>query len=222
MTIYVGYQPAGPCTPGPQPGAQALMAWWLSTFGPRGGINSGILNCRVIAGSSVRSLHGEGRAADLGVRPFNSDYGHDVASLLHANSAEIGIQCIIWSELIWSGAHPHDGFRRYGGSNRHVDHLHVELSWPAARLLTQARIIEILGGTAAPRRILKLTSPRMRGEDVRSVQRVLAAHFPSLNLDVDGIFGPGTAAAVRRFQAAASIGVDGEVGPITLHALGLD
>jgi len=221
VAIYVGYQAAGPCTPGPQPGAKALMAWWLGTYGGQGAVNTGIYNCRVIAGSSIRSLHGEGRAADLGVRPFDAGYGHDVASLLHANSAEVGIQCIIWSRHIWSGSRPFDGFRPYGGSSPHVDHLHVELSWPAARLLTQARIVELLGGTAPPR-VLKLTSPRMRGEDVRSVQRALAAHFPSLNLELDGVFGPDTEAAVRQFQAAAGIGVDGQVGPVTRRALGLD
>jgi Putative peptidoglycan binding domain len=220
VSIQIGYQPAGPCTQGPQPGAIALMAWWLTGFADRGAVNSGIFNCRVIAGSTVRSLHGEGRAADLGVRPNGADYGHDVASLLLANSAEIGIQCIIWSRRIWSGARPFEGFRAYGGTNPHVDHLHVELTWPAARLLTQARIVEILGGVA-PQRVLRLASPRMRGEDVRSVQRALAAHFPSLNLDLDGVFGPRTEAAVRQFQASAGIGVDGEVGPITRRALGL-
>jgi Putative peptidoglycan binding domain len=221
MAIHVGYQAAGPCTQGPQPGAQALMAWWLSTFGGRGAVNTGIYNCRVIAGSSVRSLHGEGRAADLGVRPHGADYGHDAASLLHANSAEIGIQCIIWSRRIWSGSRPFDGFRPYGGSSPHVDHLHVELSWPAARTLTQARMAGVLGGTA-PRRVLKLTSPFMRGEDVRSVQRAIAARFPSLGLELDGVFGPKTDAAVRQFQASAGLSVDGQVGPITRRALGLD
>lgn len=220
MSIYVGYQAAGPCTGGPQDGARALMAWWLGTYGNLGAINSGIYNCRPIAGSSIRSLHGEGRAADLGVRPLDAGYGHDAASVLHANSAEIGIQCIIWSRRIWSGARPYDGFRPYGGSNPHTDHLHVELSWPAARLLTQARIVEILGGIA-PVRTLRLTTPRMRGEDVRAVQRALAAYFPSLALDVDGIFGPATDAAVRQFQAAVGLAVDGDVGPLTRQALGL-
>lgn len=220
MAIYVGYQPAGACTGRPQPGAQALMAWWLAGFAAQGAVNSGIYNCRPIAGSSIRSLHGEGRAADLGARPYDAPYGHDVATRLHAFSAELGIQCIIWSRRIWSGSRPYDGFRPYAGSNPHVDHLHVELSWPSARTLTQARIAEILGG-AVPKRLLKLTSPQMRGEDVRAVQRVLAAYFPSLNLELDGIYGPRTAAAVRQFQASKGIGVDGEVGPITRAAMGL-
>ena len=132
MSIYVGYQEAGACTTGPQPGSRALMAWWLARFGGQGAINTGIFNCRVIAGSPVRSLHGEGRAADLGVRPHGAGYGHEAAGLLLANSGELGIQCIIWSRHIWSGARPNEGFRPYSGSNPHIDHLHVELSWPAA------------------------------------------------------------------------------------------
>lgn len=222
MAIHVGYQAAGACTSGPQPGAQALMAWWLSRYGPQGAVNSGIFNCRNIAGSSVRSLHGEGRAADLGVRPLDAPYGHEAASQLLAFSAEIGIQCIIWSRRIWSGSQPFAGFRPYNGSNPHTDHLHVELTWPAARTLTQARIFEVLGtAPPPPRRLLRLTTPFMRGEDVREVQRVLAANFPSLNLDLDGIYGPRTEAAVRRFQASRGIGVDGKVGPITRQAMGL-
>lgn len=221
MVIHVGYQSAGPCTNGPQPGARAVMAWWLAGFGGHGAVNTGIFNCRVVAGSSVRSLHGEGRACDLGVRPHDSGYGHDAASLLHANSAELGIQCIIWSRRIWSGSRPHEGFRPYTGTSPHVDHLHVELSWPAARTLTQARIAEILGGVVR-KRLLKLTSPQMRGEDVRQVQRALAARFPSLGLALDGIFGPGTQAAVKHFQSSAAIAVDGEVGPATRRALGLE
>ena len=58
--------------PDAQPGARALMAWWLARFGGRGAINSGILNCRPVVGGTARSLHSEGRAADLGVRPINA------------------------------------------------------------------------------------------------------------------------------------------------------
>lgn len=221
MAVAVGYQAAAAvCSGGPQPGARALMAWWLGRFGPAGAINSGIYNCRPVVGGTAPSLHGEGRAADLGVRPVGAHYGHDAAALLHANSAELGVQCIIWSRRIWSGSRPHEGFRDYKGSNAHVDHLHVELSWVAARTLTQARIAELLGGSVAPR-VLKLVSPRMRGEDVRAVQIALAARAPSENLAADGVFGPRTDRAVRRFQAAHGLAADGDVGPLTRAALGL-
>ncbi len=221
MSIHVGYQPAAVCTTGPQSGARAVMAWWLANFGGSGAVNSGIYNCRTVAGGATLSLHGEGRAADLGVRPHDAAYGHDVAGLLHAHSHELGIQCVIWSRRIWSGSQPHVGFRPYSGQSAHVDHLHVELTWAAARTLTQARMVEVLGGVAPPPRLLRLTSPQMTGEDVRTVQRAVAARFPSLNLVLDGIFGPQTEIAVKQFQASAAITADGVVGPVTRQALGL-
>ncbi len=57
-----------------------------------------------------------------------------------------------------------------------------------------------------------------RGWDVAAVQFMLRRRGYSPGT-VDGGYGPGTAAAVRRFQAAAGIGVDGSVGHGTLRAL---
>lgn len=57
-----------------------------------------------------------------------------------------------------------------------------------------------------------------RGDDVRRVQRALA----SVGFDpvqIDGIFGPNTDTAVRAFQTALGLGVDGIVGPLTRAAL---
>ena len=57
-----------------------------------------------------------------------------------------------------------------------------------------------------------------QGDDVRQLQDALRANGfdpgPS-----DGIFGPGTDAAVRAFQAAHGLAVDGVVGPQTVGAL---
>ena len=75
MALHVGYQGATGCLPDAQPGARALMAWWLARFGGRGAINSGILNCQPVVGGTARSLHSEGRAADLGVRPITRPTG---------------------------------------------------------------------------------------------------------------------------------------------------
>src|SRR4051794_27695486 len=51
-----------------------------------------------------------------------------------------------------------------------------------------------------------------RGTHVAFVQRVLGVHS-------DGIFGRGTARAVRRFQRGHGLAVDGVVGPGTWSAL---
>ena len=51
------------------------------------------------------------------------------------------------------------------------------------------------------------------GWSVKALQLVLRGWDPALQ--VDGIFGPQTEAAVRNFQAAAHVAVDGIVGPVT-------
>ncbi len=67
----------------------------------------------------------------------------------------------------------------------------------------------------APRvRLLYLTDPRMRGEDVIRVQSRVGA-VP------DGIFGPRTHDAVVAWQMAHHLTADGIVGPRTRAALGL-
>ena len=64
-----------------------------------------------------------------------------------------------------------------------------------------------------------LTRPHMRGEEIRRIQhRLVELGFGPL--DVDGVFGPDTDAAVRRFQAARGLDADGIVGPRTRGALG--
>jgi cell wall-associated NlpC family hydrolase len=52
------------------------------------------------------------------------------------------------------------------------------------------------------------------GAGVASVQR-------ALGIPADGVFGPGTARAVRSYQAAHGLEVDGVVGPVTSGSLGL-
>jgi hypothetical protein len=234
MAFYVGYQAAGPCTGGPTPGALALMSWFLGAHDS--GVNLGIYNCRPIAGSTTTSLHGEGRADDLGVIPHGARWGTVLANRLRTHSGELGIQCIIWNRRIWSGSHPDDGWRRYNGDNPHIDHLHVELSWDAARTLTVADVQRAIGGrkrrggatkpgdTATNTNRLE-RHPYLRlgstGMAVRQLQSWLNRVYPAYSdLGVDGIFGAKTARVVREFQQRSNIKADGLVGPVTWAALG--
>jgi peptidoglycan hydrolase-like protein with peptidoglycan-binding domain len=62
-----------------------------------------------------------------------------------------------------------------------------------------------------------------RGEAVRGVQEEFQfrnlSGDPSQGVQIDGIFGPQIDAAVRGFQQALGITVDGIVGPVTWRAL---
>jgi len=58
-----------------------------------------------------------------------------------------------------------------------------------------------------------------QGEPVREAQYLLARRHYLEAPDVDGVFGSETDQAVRQFQQAEGLGVDGIVGPATWSAL---
>jgi Putative peptidoglycan binding domain len=223
-----GYEGASRCTGAATAGAKALMAWFLGAYAARGGANLGIYVCKEIAGSTTTSLHGEGRATDLGTKPYAKPaWGWALAYALVANSRELGIQCVIFDGYIWSAAHANAGWRTYGGSDKHRGHLHVELTWAAARTLTAARVEQQLGGTTpkppptdwTKKAIMALAQIRKgaKGGTVRTAQGLLDAR--GVQVTVDGDFGPKTDAAVRKFQRARKIADDGIIGKTTWHHL---
>jgi peptidoglycan hydrolase-like protein with peptidoglycan-binding domain len=68
-------------------------------------------------------------------------------------------------------------------------------------------------------RTLSLLSPPLEGDDVRAAQqRLLDLGYTQVG-EVDGIFGTNTAQAVRAFQTAQGLAVDGVIGPQTWDAL---
>jgi len=72
--------------------------------------------------------------------------------------------------------------------------------------------------SALGKRLLKRASPMMRGEDVRELQTLLL----DVGFDcdgIDGVFGINTEDAVRAFQHASKLEVDGEYGPLSHAAL---
>jgi N-acetylmuramoyl-L-alanine amidase len=67
-------------------------------------------------------------------------------------------------------------------------------------------------------RLLFLTAPNLRGDDVAELQHRLG----KIGFDcgkVDGIFGPETARALHDFQSNCGLVVDGTCGPVTLRAI---
>jgi Putative peptidoglycan binding domain len=69
--------------------------------------------------------------------------------------------------------------------------------------------------TASPTVTLK---PGDTGTQVKRLQRVLRL-FGYSTSPVDGVYGPATTGAVKRFQQASHLDADGIVGPATLRAL---
>jgi chitosanase len=66
---------------------------------------------------------------------------------------------------------------------------------------------------------LSLEDPPLRGERVSRLQEALQRS--GISIDVDGVFGKQTDAAVRLFQSQRQLTVDGVVGPATRAALGI-
>ncbi|MFN3199615.1 MAG: hypothetical protein ACE366_14515 [Bradymonadia bacterium] len=138
---FVSYQGARSCTRRSQPGAVFLGDYIRTHFGHLmnlrvDGRGVQIYNCRSVRSGSARSLHSEGRAIDIfipmrGGKADNAK-GDIIANWLMANAQRIGVQYMIWDRSRYraSGSNRH---RCYSGSYHHEDHIHIELSWAAAR-----------------------------------------------------------------------------------------
>ncbi|MBG9768934.1 N-acetylmuramoyl-L-alanine amidase [Bacillus vallismortis] len=73
---------------------------------------------------------------------------------------------------------------------------------------------------ALPSGVMKVTNPMTKGTKVRQVQNALAAlyFYPdkgAKNNGIDGVYGPKTANAVKRFQSVNGLTADGVYGPKT-------
>ncbi|MDO9173706.1 MAG: peptidoglycan-binding protein, partial [Actinomycetota bacterium] len=113
--------------------------------------------------------------------------------------AEAGVFCAATQHAM-RGFQQARGLRADGVCDEHAWTALVEASWK-------------LGD-----RVLLLTSPNMRGDDVGELQSRLAR----LGFDcgrVDGIFGPRTARAVEDLQSNCGITADGVAGTETLRVL---
>lgn len=100
--------------------------------------------------------------------------------------------------------------RKYEGSNPHHSHIHESImsSPNSENSKTDFSLIKWGSHTWTPTLILE-----HRGWDVRELQAVLNGY--GFNLKVDGHFGSLTDSAVRQFQRAFGLEVDGIVGPLT-------
>lgn len=148
---WATYEYATRCSGGPKPGAVALMSWINKNY-PKSK-NWGIYNCSKIPGSSSLSIHGEGRALDVGYAlvggKANPD-GYKLFNHLKAHAVELGIQGIIWDRKISTNRGDNRAYS-YRGPDvtlAHVNHLHIELTRAAANSLTLAKISQIMGSAS--------------------------------------------------------------------------
>ncbi|MCE5235835.1 MAG: peptidoglycan-binding protein [Clostridiaceae bacterium] len=83
----------------------------------------------------------------------------------------------------------------------------------------------VLSPTPAPvlapkSRVLMLVKPYLQGADVAELQTALKKRGYAVGT-IDGVFGPLSDKALRKFQKAAKLTVDGKAGPKSYAALGL-
>jgi hypothetical protein len=198
---FPAWQGAARCTDSATHGAQALMRFIIERYGSKGAANWGIYNCRTVRGGSTTSLHGEGRALDVGF-PLGDPDGDELLRRLLRVPGRLGVQAIIYERRIYSALSP-DG-RPYTGVAPHYDHLHIELTREAAQKLTYETVKRVLH--RQPRRAG--SRPLRKGDsgaDVRWLQG-------KLRIEADGEFGPVTEAAVMRFEEQAKERFKGKLG----------
>lgn len=189
--------------------------------------------CRPVSGTRTASNHSWGTAVDI-----NAPSNPYASALWHQRNARgtrpFGLALVtnIPQQVVelWE-AH---GFRwggRYGGK---PDPMHFEFMGSVAEAKAhETRLRQFLAGNGKPAppapkpappssstpRVLRLTSPMMKGGDVKDLQRLLIAlgYLPARS--DDGVFGPKTEAAVRRLQQAMNVPADGMYGPVTRTAV---
>ena len=129
------YDPVGTtCSGAEQPGARALADAILHRY-PAAlighGSAYGIYNCRKNTANDSMSVHGEGRAIDVGFPVVTGGHAeaHALCAWLVSHSSGLGIQFLVYWERKWGCSY---GWDLYGGSNKHHDHVHVEVKWSHA------------------------------------------------------------------------------------------
>jgi peptidoglycan hydrolase-like protein with peptidoglycan-binding domain len=150
--------------------------------------------------------------------------GIDARLLVKQAIRHASVQYVIFDRTIWSLRHDFKP-RRYDGDNPHTDHVHI--SGRYGDRFENDRTAWGIAGAASPvvsaakataRRTLRLTQPRMTGDDVRFVQRFIGAAKCGA---ADGVYGPHTEAGVRWYQQMRGIAVTGVCDAATFGQMGV-
>ncbi|MGC1306583.1 MAG: penicillin-insensitive murein endopeptidase [Phormidesmis sp.] len=115
------------------------------------------------------------------------------------NNPHLNIRTILFNDPSIKGVSKWEG---------HDDHLHVSFYPPT---------VSASAFSSDQGSLLKMVKPSMKGVRVQALQQRLAEL--GFSVTADGIFGAETDAAVRAFQSAYGLSVDGMAGKMTLAAL---
>ncbi len=90
--------------------------------------------------SGSLSDHASGAAFDAMLPRVGDPIGQRLADWCVRNFVNLGMKYVIYNRRIYDGS----SWRRYSGSNAHVDHVHISLLIRAAQGLTEADIVPAL------------------------------------------------------------------------------
>ena len=94
----------------------------------------GCFNRRLIKGSKTRSVHGDGRAIDIGIGWSPSDEQlqaiNELAWTCTAGCFDLGVCRMLWNRHAWKADRGWRPSESMGGP--HLDHMHLELTYQAA------------------------------------------------------------------------------------------
>lgn len=119
-----------------------------------------------------------------------------------------------WKARAYKGTDPHTNHVHISSEhNAEADGFHVGLTWDGSIVLVKVSKSTLLMSHTPQWRFPGTVRRGSRGRAVKAVQQRLKDR--GWKISVDGSFGPGTEAIVRRFQGEKGLKVDGIVGPTT-------
>lgn len=159
-------------------------------------------------------------AIDITHDPRSGCDSYALADVIRA-SRDPRVKYIISNRRICSSDVDPWQWREYRGANPHDHHVHISVHSDKKRY----DAVDPWNLSAAAMPAPKLLAPvvpqtlriKDRGKAVEEMQRALA--IKGLTLAIDGMFGPATLEAVKRFQSARGLVPDGVCGPQTWAAL---
>ena len=153
----------------------------------------------------IRPVTNNGK--EIGLRYQDAVYSRqltqELVDLIHSSSG-LKVRTILFNDPQAKGVSFYKG---------HNDHLHVSF------LPSRVPVSALRATSTDKKQLLRLVVPNMKGDNVRKVQDALVKK--GINLNADGIFGPDTEDAVKKFQQNSGLKDDGIVGPNTLQKLGV-